>query len=298
MAEIHVPSRRQDDDPLDKLAKALTIAQAGFGIYSDFKGLDDLRAKKAEEDKLRGLQIQKTEQDLNQGKAEQEGILSGANRATLLKDMIPAKEGEKGAYMIRSMGQNGQPLVEWVKKTPKELGVGGGMKEPKPDQSKAATFASRLAQAENVFTSLADSGDKGVDASSSAQRLSIFPEGFKSEGTKKRQQAERNFVNSLLRRESGASISDAEFANAEKQYFPRWGDTDAVLEQKAENRRLAFDGLRAEAGPGAMEKLAAQGRMSGGGGQGLGAGGALPKPKTVKQNGHTYTLNEKTGKYE
>ena len=37
------------------------------------------------------------------------------------------------------------------------------------------------------------------------------------------EQSQRDYVNAVLRRESGAAISNAEFDNARKQYFPqRW----------------------------------------------------------------------------
>lgn len=65
----------------------------------------------------------------------------------------------------------------------------------------------------------------------------VYPEAQKFD------QAKRNFVNSILRKESGAVISSEEFANAEKQYFPQPGDTAEVLKQKALNRKLAVDGI-------------------------------------------------------
>jgi hypothetical protein len=34
-------------------------------------------------------------------------------------------------------------------------------------------------------------------------------------------QAEQNFINAILRKESGAAISPSEYKNAEKQYFPQ-----------------------------------------------------------------------------
>lgn len=63
------------------------------------------------------------------------------------------------------------------------------------------------------------------------------------------EQAQRNFVNAVLRQESGAVISDAEFENAKKQYFPQPGDTKEVLEQKRQNRRTAIEGFKRIAGP-------------------------------------------------
>jgi len=35
------------------------------------------------------------------------------------------------------------------------------------------------------------------------------------------EQAKKNFVNAVLRLESGAVISPSEFTNADKQYFPQ-----------------------------------------------------------------------------
>lgn len=57
------------------------------------------------------------------------------------------------------------------------------------------------------------------------------------------EQAKRNFVNAVLRRESGAVISDEEFSNAEKQYFPAPGDAKETIDQKRANRELVATGL-------------------------------------------------------
>lgn len=64
-------------------------------------------------------------------------------------------------------------------------------------------------------------------------------------------QAQRDFINAVLRRESGAVISPEEFSNARRQYFPQPGDSDEVVRQKAANRRTAIEGIRAAAGQGA-----------------------------------------------
>ena len=59
-------------------------------------------------------------------------------------------------------------------------------------------------------------------------------------------QAKRDFVNAVLRRESGAVIADSEFDNAEKQYFPQVGDSPEVQKQKGNNRAIAIRGVQAE----------------------------------------------------
>jgi len=57
------------------------------------------------------------------------------------------------------------------------------------------------------------------------------------------EQAQRDFVNAVLRKESGASISPSEFENAYKQYFPTIGDSERVIKQKADNRQKELEGL-------------------------------------------------------
>lgn len=64
-------------------------------------------------------------------------------------------------------------------------------------------------------------------------------------------QAKRDFINAILRQESGAVIGVDEFENAEKQYFPQPGDTADVIAQKRRNREAAIAGLKVASGPGA-----------------------------------------------
>jgi hypothetical protein len=65
------------------------------------------------------------------------------------------------------------------------------------------------------------------------------------------EQAKRNFISAVLRKESGAAIADTEFANEDKKYFPQAGDSAATIAQKARARDLAIEALKAQAGPGA-----------------------------------------------
>jgi len=83
------------------------------------------------------------------------------------------------------------------------------------------------------------------------------------------EQAQRDFINAVLRRESGAVISPGEFTNAQKQYFPQPGDSLKVLAQKRANRTLAIKGLEAEV-PGGFKNtpsLTAPGNSGGAAGE-------------------------------
>lgn len=122
-------------------------------------------------------------------------------------------------------------------------------------QGKAATFADRMAQAHEIINQNENinsgwSGAAGAAVSSAlGGRAPAVANAVSSEARQKVEQAQRNFINSVLRRESGAVISSDEFANARQQYFPQPGDTPEVIAQKRQNRESSIQGLFREAGP-------------------------------------------------
>lgn len=118
---------------------------------------------------------------------------------------------------------------------------------------KSATFASRMDQAEKEMAKLADEGYRRQDYEESIMAKLGF-EPAKDENLKRQEQAERNFLNAVLRKESGAVISPEEFKSGALQYFPRVGDTDKVLSQKKANRDLAITAMAASGG-GAFDQV-------------------------------------------
>lgn len=69
-----------------------------------------------------------------------------------------------------------------------------------------------------------------------------------SDTDKQVSQAQRNFVNAVLRQESGAVINKDEFVNAQKQYFPQPGDDATTLQQKSDNRKRVISSFKTSAG--------------------------------------------------
>jgi len=116
-------------------------------------------------------------------------------------------------------------------------------------QAAAAGYADRMTQSDAILSSpglLSAQTDRGQ------QMLSGTPlvgNSLVSSEYQQADQAKRDFINALLRRESGAVISDGEFDNANKQYFPQPGDNEDVLKQKAANRRNSIAGISRQAGP-------------------------------------------------
>jgi hypothetical protein len=108
-------------------------------------------------------------------------------------------------------------------------------KPPTESQSNAMLFAERMAQAEPLFQnpppSFGSRFKEGLPGG--VGNVMITPE------SRQFFQAERNFINAVLRKESGAVISDAEFENARRQYIPQPGDDAATLEQKRQARETA-----------------------------------------------------------
>lgn len=129
-----------------------------------------------------------------------------------------------------------------------------GVKEPKASQFKAGGFAVRAEEAEQVFKKLEESGFNRAQVGLEA----VLPDPAKSQQLRQQDQAERNFVNAVLRRESGAAINPSEFESAEKQYFPRFGDLAEVQAQKAANRQIVIQALQAEAGPEVIKRIRAE----------------------------------------
>lgn len=119
--------------------------------------------------------------------------------------------------------------------------VGGTSAKPQTEgQAKANTFADRLLESEKV---LANSDKFG----SFFSRGGVLPNWAKTSDRQEFEQSQRNFINAVLRRESGAVIADSEFANARQQYFPQPGDGDGVLAQKRSNRNTVINGFYREA---------------------------------------------------
>jgi hypothetical protein len=124
-------------------------------------------------------------------------------------------------------------------------------KAPTQDQANAATFGARADVADKIIAGLDDDySPMGVSAQNtfgSAANWAISP------NTQKASQAQRDFINAVLRKESGATISPEEFDNAKQQYFPQVGEGDEVKLQKAQNRAIAIQGLKNAAGPAAFD---------------------------------------------
>jgi hypothetical protein len=123
-------------------------------------------------------------------------------------------------------------------------------KPPTGEQSNAYVYSNRMESADKILNKLDGKYDPFLISIKTSGTTSLIPGGQTlankalSASDQRAEQAQRNFINAVLRRESGAVISPSEFENASLQYFPQAGDTSEVKIQKASNRRLAIDDLK------------------------------------------------------
>ena len=125
---------------------------------------------------------------------------------------------------------------------------------PTEQQANAYTFSSRMEKSDQILKDLEGKYNPlAISAKTSAITSNIpgaqtIINSQMSPESQKAEQAQRDFVNAVLRRESGAAISQSEFDNARIQYFPQTGDSPEVKAQKATNRKTAIEGIKKAAG--------------------------------------------------
>ena len=136
--------------------------------------------------------------------------------------------------------QNANLISQIGERNSNAMGTLNG-KPQNASQASANGYADRLNQSNIVISEL---GSKFTGALSIGGSL---PNIFQSANRQSYEQAKRDFVTAVLRRESGAAISDTEFDREELKYFPRAGDKPEVVAQKEKGRNTAINNLYREA---------------------------------------------------
>lgn len=140
----------------------------------------------------------------------------------------------------------------------------GGGKPLTESQSNAVAFGMRAKESNKILTDLENKGitNTGLIKGTAQGTLGAVPligeslsnlggaltNWTASQGQQATDQARRNFITAVLRKESGAAISPSEFANEERKYFPQIGDSKETIKQKQEARELAIRALEVQAG--------------------------------------------------
>lgn len=224
------------------------------------------RAEKARAD-AQAVQLKEYELQLDAQKEEKKNVYSvmleaaknGADAATLnaIRNAKTAEEAISAAGASLSKSDELLSVTEAQALgvpygTTKSQAYGISPTNTKPataEQYKAAGFANRMGNSNSIINDLESKVlNKGILGGMASTVAGWMPNALKSDERQMMEQAQRDFVNAILRRESGAAIAPTEFQNAAIQYFPQPGDSQAVIDQKRKNREIAIQGIRNEAG--------------------------------------------------
>src|SRR5688572_11230244 len=212
-------------NPMENLAPLV-------GLTDSWTGSNFSRAYQAPES---GAQRLSKVQALEQGLAAQQNALTD-NQMNQLRAALQEKKADRTQqqqYLMHLESlQNARDLkaMEINAASKKE-----GTKEPNQNQYQAAGFAKRARAATEIMHNIQQAGFDPTSGEAALQSV-LYPPGYQDENVKLNDQAALDFITAVLRKESGASISDEEFKREKKKYIPQWGDTEAVLKQKADAR--------------------------------------------------------------
>lgn len=114
-------------------------------------------------------------------------------------------------------------------------------------QDKAASYADRMYQAQNVLGQLEGAGTSVGDALMGS--VPLVGNFLTSPDYQQYQQAGREFIAAMLRRDSGAAVTQQEFDYYASMYLPQPGDSPEVVAQKKAARDAAYGAMVRGAGP-------------------------------------------------
>jgi len=213
------------------------------------------------------LQMQQRGQDITRQNSIDSNATSAANNANTVGATLRgqnmtdtrAREANQNGRIPTGYRQTADGTLEFIPGGPADpASKAGGGKPLTEGQSKALLFGTRMKESNEILEGLA-SGPDGVDRPSNFKRVAELVPGVmgggaltavanvtQSDKQQQVEQAQRDFLNAVLRRESGAVIGESEFESGRKQYFPAIGDSDAVKAQKKRNREVAMRGILEE----------------------------------------------------
>jgi hypothetical protein len=130
-------------------------------------------------------------------------------------------------------------------------GVGQAKEEKRKDPTEAERlslgFAKRTESSNKMLNNLEDKFLNKEGGFSPSSQFAYAPERFKSSERKNYETAQKDFVGAVLRKESGASISDEEFTREAEKFFPLPGDTQENIQFKQLLRKQAINNLKTSA---------------------------------------------------
>lgn len=300
------PQQKQerDEDPLDKIIKGLSIASTVYGFKEAGDKAEALKNQKASELEQRNLNNQRYETEYADKKSRQAvdderwqkshdlekykvGISAMDRQHEKLKKEEEVKAGKtlpaSEAVALGDINASFQALADAQKAFEANPTITG------PIQGKVSKFASMF-----------ELGDTGKEAKSFDAQLKANAQviGKALEGGKLTNEDLERYKDMLPNLGDSKDAATKKVAILQSMLAQRQGAQSSALQQAGYNTgNIKLSSAPQNPNFGSNQGLAdkiAGGNMN----QVVNAVKGAPQPQTIVQNGHTYTLNPKTGKYE
>jgi hypothetical protein len=130
----------------------------------------------------------------------------------------------------------------------------------------AAGYGERMAESEKIIRQVGEKGNPTVATSIAGSVLPgsagrYVQSKVMTPEQQMHRQAQEDWVRAKLRKESGAVIAEEEMEREIATYFPKPGDTQQVIQQKAKARETAIQGMKKAAGPAGQRINAPTGKV-------------------------------------
>ena len=161
----------------------------------------------------------------------------------ITQQQAASKQAERKAVALANQKQldREQKLLDEQRKRQEKIEDTLFLDRMKKEQDpKEARFNARTEASHSILTKFETEKNPYYKDTLKFYKDANVPYLLKSDKFKQIEQAQRDFINAALRRESGAAIAESEFENARLQYFPQPGDTQEVVKQKQKNREMQF----------------------------------------------------------
>jgi len=168
--------------------------------------------------------------------------------------------------------------------------IGGPARPLTEAQSKDTVYSARAEGALPVLDQYEDTLTSRTDAAMGAVPYGLGRE-FQNEEFQLAQQAGDEFLQAILRKDTGAAITEQEQVLYGRTYLPAPGDSEALIKQKRQARRRALEAIKVGLPPSAIVAQELALRKSGSPTLGEAAGGNDPQPRGGGANRTTNGLS-------
>jgi hypothetical protein len=217
-------------DEQRKTDEAIRLAQAKPGHVPDLGSFEDYLLRAAGRNPT-PAQIEDARKKYNQS----DDPAKQPPRERYSVQPFSYKDGTTG--LVRVNLDTGEPTII---ATPKDV---GGFGKPSDVERQAVSYYDRAKAADENAAGFEDDMH-GLGS----QLQTLLPSFLQSANGQRYSQAQREFTEARLRKESGAAIPATELANDAKTYFVQPGDTPQVIAQKQASRARFLRGLNKSTG--------------------------------------------------